>query len=126
MTVPLRHGVVVGRGHRTVATLSLIAERDRLLVEAAAKFYSGLSGREAARHLRVALLRYREGAWRRTRAEAVCPARNLGRLEELLWRLLKVRDHVPSDRSVRTALARGEQASNGEPEGAFQSDRGSA
>jgi hypothetical protein len=106
MTAPIRHSEL--RGHRTTATLDAIERRNQLILEAADRYFPGLSGRETARRLRVCLLRYQCGAWRRTRTEASCPDRHLGRLEALLWQLLKVRDHVPGDKLVRTALARGE------------------
>jgi hypothetical protein len=112
MTPPIRHVVGDGRGHRTTQTLDAIARRNQLILEAGDRYFPGLSGREAARHLRVALLRYRCGAWRRTRTETSCPERHLGRLEELLWRLLRVHDHVPSDKLIRTALSRSESANS--------------
>jgi hypothetical protein len=93
-----------GRGHRTPQTLLSISERNKLLSEAT-KFYPGASERETARCLRIALLRYRAGAWRRTRVETQCPPRHRGRLVELLWMILKVRDQVPSERTIRRALA---------------------
>ena len=93
------------RGKRTPRTLLAIDERDRYLIEAA-RHFSGASDREIARRLRIALLRYREGAWRRTRGEAICPPRHAGRLEATLWSILKVRDHVPSERLIRAVLSR--------------------
>jgi hypothetical protein len=105
MTVPLRHVVGDGRGHRLPATLSLIAERDRLLIAAAA-FYAGASDREIARRLRTALRRYREGRWRRDRSEPTCPAHHAGKLTAVLWSLLKSRDSIPSERLVRLVLSR--------------------
>jgi hypothetical protein len=62
---PLRHPLVPdGRGHRTPQTLLLLDERDKLLIEAA-RFYPGASDREVGRLLRIALLRYQNGRWRR-------------------------------------------------------------
>ena len=65
----------------------------------------GLSDRECARRLRTALLRYREGAWRRTRSEALCPPHHAGKLTAVLWMVLKVADRVPSERLIRAVLA---------------------
>ena len=95
------------RGHRSAATLDAINLRNELLLEAARRFFAGASDREAARQLRAALSRYREGRWRRDRSEATCPPRHLGRLDEMLWMILKVRDHVPpSERLIRLVLSR--------------------
>jgi hypothetical protein len=65
MTAPIRHSEL--RSRRTPATLLLISERNKLLLEAA-KFYPGASDRGIARQLRIALLRYREGRFRRTQS----------------------------------------------------------
>jgi hypothetical protein len=94
------------RGRRTEATTRSIATRNRLLIEAAARHCAGQSSRSAASALRGALVRYREGAWRRHRVEDQCPVRLVGRLDEYLWRILRARDHVPSERTIRRALAK--------------------
>jgi hypothetical protein len=86
---------VFGRGKRSPAFLLREDERDRYLIEAA-RHFPGLSDREISRRLRTALVRYREGAWRRTRIEALCPLRHAGRLDAVLWMLLKVRQAIPS------------------------------
>lgn len=102
---PLRHPLVpVGRGHRSPQTLLLIDQRNALLIEAAG-FYPGASDREAARLIRVSLLRYRDGRWRRDRSEATCPVQHQGKLMALLHALLRSRDHVPSVMTVRRAIA---------------------
>jgi hypothetical protein len=85
----------------------LIEERDKLLQLAAARFFgAGLSDREIGRRLHHALGTYRDGRWRRDRSEALCPAQHRGKLTEVLWCLLKVRDVVPSERVIRQALSR--------------------
>jgi hypothetical protein len=96
-----------GRGKRTPSTLLAIDERDALLVEAALQF-SGLSQREQARRLRSALSIYRDGRWRRDRSELTCPPQHRGKLTAVCWTLLKVRDFVPSERTIRAALSRAE------------------
>ena len=94
-----------GRGHgRTPAVRLLIDERDKLLVEAA-RFFPGVSDREIARQLRIALLRYRECRWQRERADLTCP--HEGTITALLWMILKTRDVVPSDRLIRLVLHEG-------------------
>jgi hypothetical protein len=98
--------VASGRGHRLPATIFALAQRDALLIEAARRFCPGASGRETARRLRIALSRYCDGRWRRERTEALCPPRHRGTITALLWELLKVRDHVPSERLIRLVLSR--------------------
>jgi hypothetical protein len=102
-----------GRGHRTRQTLLLISERNKLLAEAA-RFFPGAFDREIARQLRTALLRYQTGAWRRTRVETTCPTRHLGRLDALLWQLLRIRDATLSERTIRAVLGRTASASSRE------------
>jgi hypothetical protein len=92
-----------GRGCRTPQTRLLIEERNRLLVEAA-QFFPDASDRETARRLHVALSRYKNGTWRRDRSEALCPVQHRGKLTRTLWMILKVRDHVPSEMTIRRAL----------------------
>jgi len=103
----MKHERFGGVGQRSPSTLLAINERDRYLVEAA-RFYPGLSQRETARLIRTALLRYQAGAFRRDRSEALCPSRYAGKLTAVLWMLLKTQDYVPSERTIRAALARAE------------------
>jgi hypothetical protein len=102
----LRHPLVPdGRGHgRTPAERLSLNERDRYLREAS-KFFPGASGHEVARLLRIALLRYRAGAWRRDCSEALCPLRYRGTLKQALWCVLKSRDATPAERTIRRILA---------------------
>jgi hypothetical protein len=95
---------VFGRGRRSPDFLLRQDERDRYLVEAA-RCYPGQSDREIARQLRLALARYRDGRWRRDRSEYTCPAQHRGKLTEVLYFLLRVRDAVPSETTIRRALA---------------------
>ena len=101
-----RFDAIDGRGKRTPSTMLAIDERDQFLRVAADRFCVGMSDRAAATMLRTKLTRYQTGAWRRDRVEALCPARHRGRIDELLWCVLKVRDAVPSERTIRAALAR--------------------
>lgn len=104
---PLHHPVLpAGPGHRSPQTLLLISERDRLVRTARRFFPDSMSDREIARRLRIALSTYYSGRWRRDRAEATCPARHRGKLTEILYLLLRVRDHVPSARLIRAVLSR--------------------
>jgi hypothetical protein len=77
---------VFGRGRRSPKVLLVLDERNALLRTAADRFCIGMSNRQAAAHLRTALLRYREGAWRRERADLTMPQRHANKLTGLLWR----------------------------------------
>jgi hypothetical protein len=92
------------RGRRSDETLRALVERDRLMVEAAALFFAEQSSRSAAHGLRDALLRYREGAWRRECVMESVPSRRLGRLDGHCWSILRARDHIPSERVIRRAI----------------------
>ena len=105
LAADLRHAVPLrGPGERTPQTLLLLDERDALLREAALRFCIGMSDRQAAKYLRSALLRYQTGRWRRDRSETLCPMQHRGKLTELLWMILKTRDVLPSEPTIRRAL----------------------
>lgn len=96
----------VGPGHRTPNTLLLLDERDRYLREAARLHCIGMSNHQASDFLSSRLARYRGSGWRRDASEATCPVRLKGRVEACCWLILKSRDAVPGDRTVRDVLAR--------------------
>lgn len=102
---PLRHPLAPGPGHRTPQTLLLLDERDKLLIEAT-QFYPGLSDRETARLLRAALVQYRNGRWRRDRAELTCPPQYRSKLASIFYLILRTRDLVPSEATIRATLSR--------------------
>jgi hypothetical protein len=105
-TIELTHPAAVdARGRRPPADVLARAVRDHLLRAAADRFCVGMSDRQAAMVLRTKLDRYRLGAWRRDRVEVQCPDRHRSSVTELLWTILKIRDAVPSDRTIRLALA---------------------
>jgi hypothetical protein len=96
---------VDGRNHgRTPAVRLVLDERNNLLAEITRRFYGGLSHRETAHRLRSRLLIYRNGPWRRTCSELTCPAAHRGRLDEMLWLLLRTSDRVPSIATIRRVL----------------------
>jgi hypothetical protein len=103
--------VVDGRGHRSNETLLRLDERDRYLIEAA-RFFPACSDRETARQLLTALKTYSAGRWRRDAVLALCPPQYAGTYRRLFWAILKLHDHVPCDRAVRTALARAQLLKN--------------
>jgi len=96
---------VDARGRRPPADVLARAVRDHLLRTAADRFCVGMSDRAAAAWLLDKLSTYRGGRWRRDKNEVQCPARHRGTITELLWRVLKVRDAIPGDRTIRAALA---------------------
>jgi hypothetical protein len=106
VTALLRHPVLASRGHRLPATLDAIDRRNSLLIEIARRFCAGMSDRAAAAWLRTKLSRYRSGAWRRDATELVCPDRHRGIITEVLFCLLKTKDALPSERTIRSVLAR--------------------
>jgi hypothetical protein len=103
--IELTHATPVdGRGHgRTPAVRLVLDERGKLLIEAA-KFFPGASDREIARQLRIALARYRDGRWRRDRAELTCPPQHRGKLVQVLWMILKTKDVPVAERTMRRIL----------------------
>jgi hypothetical protein len=105
-TIELTHAVPVdGPSHgRTRAVELLISERNALIRDAA-RFFPGCRDREIARRLRDRLSTYRNGRWLRDRIEATCPAQHRGKLLQVLWLILRTIDAVPSDRTIRAALA---------------------
>jgi hypothetical protein len=92
-------------GQRKWRTCAALAERDRLLRDAAAR-YVDLSVTEQAMLLHRELSRYHATAWQRERTYEDCPDPHLGTIHEFLWRALKVHDHVLAARSLRLVLAR--------------------
>ncbi len=96
---------IEARGHgRTRAVELLISERNTLIRDAA-RFYPGCRDREVARQLLIALARFRNGRWLRDRSKMTCPPQHRGKLVQVLWLILKTIDAIPSDRTVRAALA---------------------
>ena len=95
-----------GRGHRLPLTLLHLSVRDCFLRAAADIHCAGMSDRAAAAWLHKKLCRYRECAWHRRRAEASCPPRLAGRIDGLLWCVLKCSDRVVSEELIRKVLAR--------------------
>ena len=99
----------LNRGKRSAETVEALARRDALLRQAAAEFCAGMPHYVAAEILHQKLLRHSTSAWRRDRTEAELPPRLAGRLDALLWQILKARDHVPGAPLIATVLARAQQ-----------------
>jgi hypothetical protein len=94
-----------GRGRRTPLTLLQLSVRDHFLRAAADIYCTGMSDRQAAAWLHKKLARYRECAWQRDRVEECCPSRLAGRIDALMWCVLKCSDRLVSEMTIRRALA---------------------
>ena len=82
------------------------AQRDALIKSTAAKFFASL-GSEAAQaaELRRRLLRYFASGWRHDNRD-VMPAKLARTLHGAFWQILRVIPVVPSERTIRRALAK--------------------
>jgi hypothetical protein len=102
----VRHPVVAGPGHRLPMTLLHLTVRDGFFRLAAEIYCTGMSDRQAAAWLHTKLSRYRSGAWRRDRSEKLVPRRLAGRVDALMWCVLKCSDRLVSERLIRMVLGR--------------------
>jgi hypothetical protein len=106
LAINMTHSAPVdGRGQRSPANVLARTIRDHLFRTAADRFCVGMKHRPAAVKLRSKLIQYRKGAWRRDRVEMRCPDRLRGTVNELFWQLLKARDAIPCDKTIRDALS---------------------
>jgi hypothetical protein len=92
--------VAFGLRRQRADMLAAIKARDYVLRDAAKNLPPSLTLAEAAGQLHRELSRYSASAWRRERLLDQCPARH--RWE---WQALRLRDAVPSTRSIRRVLA---------------------
>ena len=92
-------------GQRSSHTQRILTERDRLVCEAAEEFWPLETRSEQARNLYQNWARYAASAWPRERALDRVPARRVGSVEARLWAIMRVKDHVISERSIRALLA---------------------
>jgi hypothetical protein len=105
--IGLTHAVRIdGRGRRTPLTVLRLSVRDHFLQAAADIYCTGMSDRAAAAWLHKRLARYRECAWRRDRALGECPPRLAGRINAVMWCVLKCSDRLVSERLIRAVLSR--------------------
>jgi hypothetical protein len=98
-----------GPGHRLPITLLRLTVRDHFLRLAADIHCAEMSDTAAAEWLHKRLARYREGAWRRDRVEELCPPRLAGRIDALMWCVLKCSDRLVSERLIRLVLSRADR-----------------
>lgn len=92
-------------GQRSSQTQRILIERDRLVCEAAKEFWPDETNSEQARNLHQHWTRYAASAWPRERALERVPDRRAGSVEARLWAIMRVKDHVISERSIRALLA---------------------
>ena len=105
-TIELKHAAPVdGRGNRLPLTLLHLTVRDHFLRAAAEIHCAGMSDRAAAAWLHTKLARYRECAWQRDCVEEECPPRLAGRVNALMWCVLKCSDNAVSARTIRRKLS---------------------
>jgi hypothetical protein len=97
--------IALGLRRPRADTLAAKKARDCILRDAAKTMLPGLPLVQAAAHIHSEMLRYRQGAWRRERLLDECPLRHRGTLREMAWQALRLRDAVPSTRSIRRVLA---------------------
>jgi hypothetical protein len=105
--------VLLGGGEARKASGSRSLEvRNDIIREAAERFFPNGSCVEKANRLHFELARYAATSWLRDRTSDECPHSGL---RGHLWRILKVRDHVPSARQLRRvlALSKGVQMASG-------------
>lgn len=93
-----------GVGRRLPSTRAALHIRNSLLVEAALLFHRGASNYAAASAISKRLALYRSCGWRRHRVEDELPLALVGKIEELFWHVLKERDGLPSERTIRAVL----------------------
>jgi hypothetical protein len=102
--------VRLSRGQRSLETLLSLQRRNAALRAANRAFYADMSAQATAHELHRELVRYLLTAWQRDRLLDAAPSRHAGRLREHLWLILRARDHVPSERTIRRILADAEGA----------------
>lgn len=78
------------------------SQRDQLIRDGIARFLNHESA--PADKFKERLAQFASTAWSRERDLPECPRRHLGKLEEVLWRILKLRDRVLCARQIRRIL----------------------
>jgi hypothetical protein len=92
-------------GERSWRTKAVIDRRNELLREIADRYYSDRCPAAQAQEIATDLSRYASSAWVREREAETCPSRHHGSVREMFWRMLMLRDHVLSERTIRSVLA---------------------
>ncbi|MEH2570657.1 hypothetical protein [Bradyrhizobium sp. AZCC 2289] len=83
--------------------LSRTRERNEIIRRGIARFLKNESA--PADRFEQLLTRYASGAWLRGERElSECPRRNVDKIEECLWRVLKLRDRCLTARQIRRIL----------------------
>ena len=83
-----------------------ILDRDRLLLDLAARHFGALSSvRAKARAILTAARRYEVTGWHHDQHATTCPPHRIGKPEALIWQVLKASPGLPSDTVLRNLLA---------------------
>lgn len=97
-------GLRSGDGQRSAHTEANIEARDKLLRESAAEFFPGLLVTQQARGLHLRWTRYEASRWPHERTLDAVPPHRIATLEGRFWAILKKRDTVPAERTIRAIL----------------------
>lgn len=100
-------GLKPAPGGRQWRTEKALAERDRILREAATLCWAGRPMTEQARQLALAIHRYAGSGWSRDRKQDHCPEHLHGKVQAHIWRALKARDRSLGERALRRILSAG-------------------
>ena len=92
-------------GQRTIATTAKTKRRDELLRRTAADFYPGHSPTVAAHEIYKIWSRYAESAWPRERIASDVPINRIDTPQFYIWQIMRLQDHVLSERTIRLVLA---------------------
>lgn len=98
-------GLKPSPGQRSAQTILRRERRDRLLREAADRFFPAWPVTAQAQALARAFADYEGRAWTREKRSEACPSRHAGKVEEVAWRLLREFKKVPGERTIRRALS---------------------
>jgi hypothetical protein len=81
-------------------------ERDRMLIECRRKFYAGRTDHDASQEIAFKWRRYAASGWRLERERDTCPPNRIGKVEEALFKIMKMWPGKPLSASrIRTIVA---------------------
>lgn len=98
-------GVRGAPGQRAPRTAAAMAERDRLVREAAATFFPGQTTTAQAAGIASKIRRYETAGWLRERGEQRCPSRHVGKIEASLWEIMRATGGGLGERRIRYVLS---------------------
>lgn len=98
-------GIKREAGQRSIQTALALHRRDDRVRQAAAAHFRSDCASDQARELHRRWSRYAASSWPRERALDELPAHRRNTAEGEFWTIMKIRDHVLSERSIRALLA---------------------